>query len=191
MSWWTKGFVIWLTGLPGSGKTTLANSLHQEFIGKGLKSEILDGDEIRMNISPEIGFSREDRELHARRVAYIAKLLSRNGIATVVALISPFRSSRYYARSIIPKFVEVWVNCSLENCKNRDPKGLYNKAARGEVLNFTGIQDPYESPVNPEIIIDTNNELADKNKNTIKNTNTIIEYLFKKCYVHVEENKNR
>jgi adenylyl-sulfate kinase len=184
MLWHTEGFVVWLTGLPGSGKTTLARSLHHEFKEKGLMSEILDGDEIRKNISPEIGFSRMDREEHSRRVAYIGKLLSRNGIATIVSLISPFRSSRGYARSIIPRFVEVWVNCSLETCRKRDLKGLYDKAAKGEILNLTGVQDPYEPPLSPEILINTDNELVDKSKNTI------IKYLLKKNYVWVEENDN-
>ena len=177
MSWHCGGFVVWLTGLPASGKTTIANELCKEFIRKRLRTEILDGDEIRKNISPEISFSREDRERHVRRVAYIAKLLSRNGIATVVSLISPFRSTRDYARSIIPRFVEVWVNCSIENCKKRDPKGLYDKAARGEILNLTGLQDPYEPPVSPEILLNTDIEIVDKSKNNI------IEYLLKKSYV--------
>lgn len=181
MSWQSDGFVVWLTGLPGSGKTTIANALRLEFTKNGLRVEVLDGDEIRKNVSPEIGFSREDRELHARRVAYISKLLSRNGIATVVSLISPFRLSREYARSIIPRFVEVWIDCSLENCKRRDPKGLYEKAATGEIQNFTGVQDLYEPPINPEILLNTDIQHVDKCKSRI------IEYLLKKSFIQIGE----
>lgn len=184
MSWRSEGFVLWLTGLPGSGKTTLANTLWKEFIRNGLRTEILDGDEVRKKISPEIGFSMEDRERHGRRVAYIAKLLSRNGVATVVSLISPFRSTRDYARSIIPGFVEVWINCSLENCMKRDPKGLYTKAARGEIPNLTGVQDPYEPPVNPEVVLNTDIEIVDKSKDRI------IEYLIKKSLIQIGENES-
>lgn len=184
MSWQSEGFVIWFTGLPGSGKSTIANVLLQEFTKNGLRVELLDGDEIRKNVSPEVSFSREDRELHARRVAYISKLLSRNGVATVVSLISPFRASRDYARSIIPRFVEVWVDCSLENCKQRDPKGLYKKAATGEIHNLTGVQDPYEPPINPEILLNTDYEQLDKCKSRI------IEYLLKKSYIQAREIKS-
>lgn len=181
MSWKSEGFVVWLTGLPGAGKTTIANALRLEFTKNGLRVEVLDGDEIRKKVSPEIGFSREDRERHARRVAYISKLLSRNGIATIVSLISPFRCSRDYARSIIPRFIEVWVNCSLENCKRRDPKGLYKKAATGEIQNLTGVQDPYEPPINPEIILNTDNEQPDICKSMI------VQHLINKSYIQIGE----
>jgi adenylylsulfate kinase len=148
--------VIWLTGLSGSGKTTTANMLQIEINNRGLAVEILDGDELRKTISAELGFSKQDRETHARRVAYIAHLLARNGIVTIVALISPYRSFREYARNLIGnKFVEVWVNCSIETCQIRDPKGLYKKADEGKIKNLTGRQDPYEAPLNPEVILDT------------------------------------
>lgn len=152
------GFVIWLTGLPGSGKTTTAKLLEDELRARGHKVETLDGDEVRKSLSPDLGFSRADRETHARRVAYVSHLLSRNGIITVVALISPFRSVRDYARNLIGRFVEIWVKCPVETCKMRDPKGLYKDAASGKVSNLTGIQDPYEPPLNPEIVIDTEHE---------------------------------
>jgi adenylylsulfate kinase len=150
------GLVIWLTGIPGSGKTTTARGLHKQLRDKGLRVEILDGDGIRENLSPELGFSRQDRELNAKRVAYISHLLSRNGITTIVALVSPFRSSREYARLTIgPNFIEVWVKCSVETCSKRDVKGLYKKAFAGEITNLTGVQDSYEPPLNSDVIVDT------------------------------------
>jgi adenylylsulfate kinase len=151
--------VIWLTGLPGSGKTTTARFLQKEFDNKRLKVEVLDGDELRRTISSELGFSKQDRETHTKRVAYIAHLLARNGIITIVALISPYRSFREYARNLVKNsFVEVWINCSLETCNRRDPKGLYKKARDGKIGDLTGVQDPYEEPLNPEVVINTEEE---------------------------------
>jgi adenylylsulfate kinase len=150
------GIVIWLTGLSGSGKTTTGRVLEQEFLKRGAKVELLDGDELRQTISSELGFTKEDRETHAKRVAYLSHLLSRNGIITIVALISPFRSFRKYARDLIGyKFVEVWVQCSLDTCKRRDPKGLYRKAEIGIINDMTGVQAPYEQPLAPEVKINT------------------------------------
>jgi adenylylsulfate kinase len=154
-----KGCVIWLTGLPGSGKTTTARTLEGELRHKGLRVEVLDGDEMRRTISSELGFTKQDRETHARRVTYISQLLCRNGIIAIVALISPYRSFREYARNYIGQnFVEVWVNCSMQTCIRRDPKGLYKKAQEGKILNVTGLQDPYEPPINPEVVLDTEKE---------------------------------
>lgn len=151
--------VIWLTGLPGAGKTTIAKTLEVELRNRGYKVEVLDGDEVRMGLSPELGFSKRDRELHAKRVAYISKLLSKNGVFTIVALISPFRSIRQDAREAIGKdFVEVWIKTPLEVCRRRDPKGMYKKAEEGKLSNLTGIQDPYEPPLNVELELDTQNE---------------------------------
>lgn len=150
-----KGFVVWITGLVGSGKTTLARGLERVLKDRGLKVEVLDGNEIRDRLSPKLGFSKEDREFHAKRVAYIAQLLARNGIAVIVALISPYRSFRAYARREIVDFVEVYVKCSLETCIKRDKKGLYKKALSGEITNLTGIQHPYEEPLHPEVVLDT------------------------------------
>jgi adenylylsulfate kinase len=155
----SKGCVIWLTGLPGAGKTTIAKIVENELRRKGINVEVLDGDEVRKNLSPELGFSKQDRETHARRVVYVSKLLSRNNIVTLVALISPYREFRQYARETIGKdFVEVWVRASSETCRKRDPKGLYKKAQEGKITNLTGPQDPYEPPLNPEMVKDTENE---------------------------------
>jgi len=150
-----EGFVVWLTGLPGSGKTTIAKRLESELKNVGWRVEVLDGDEIRQNLSKGLGFSREDRETHLKRVTYVAKLLSRNGVAVIAALISPYRNIREYARVETTNFVEVYVKCSVETCAKRDPKGLYKKASSGEIGNLTGPQDLYEEPLRPNLIVDT------------------------------------
>jgi adenylylsulfate kinase len=153
-----EGFTLWMTGLSGSGKSTLAGVLKEIFESKyGRYVEILDGDEIRKGLSRDLGLSREDREEHARRVSYLAKVLSRNGVISIVALISPYRISRQNARETIgeDRFVEVYIKASLEKCEERDPKGLYKKARKGEITNMTGISDPYEPPENPDIEIET------------------------------------
>lgn len=167
-----QGCVVWLTGLPGAGKTTIARIVENELRGKGVNVEVLDGDEVRKNLSPELGFSKQDRETHAKRVVYISKLLSRNNVVTLVALISPYRAFRQYARETIGRdFVEVWVKASSETCRKRDPKGLYKKAEEGKITNLTGPQDPYEPPTNPEMVIDTENEGPDAS------ARKVVEYL--------------
>ena len=153
-----QGLTIWMTGLSGSGKSTLAGVLKERFEGQYVRFvEILDGDEIRKGLSRDLGLSREDREEHARRVSYLAKVLSRNGVISIVALISPYKVSRDSARDLIGKdrFVEVYVKASLAKCEERDPKGLYAKARKGEIKNMTGISDPYEPPESPDIVIET------------------------------------
>jgi adenylylsulfate kinase len=153
-----KGFTIWMTGLPGSGKSTLAGLLKQKYENEyGRFVEVLDGDEVRKGLSSDLGLSKEDREEHARRVSYLAKVLSRNGVISIVALIAPYAKSRESARELIGRdmFVELYIKASLAACEKRDPKGLYAKARRGEINNMTGIQDPYEAPTNPDITLDT------------------------------------
>lgn len=146
-----------MTGLPGSDKSTLAGILQSKLVKEGRLVEVLDGDEIRKGLSRDLGLSKADREEHARRVSFLAKILSRNDVISVVALISPYRTSRASARETIGKeaFVEVYIRASLATCEKRDPKGLYAKARRGEITNMTGLQDPYEEPVSPDIVIDT------------------------------------
>jgi adenylyl-sulfate kinase len=157
------GFVVWLTGLPGSGKTTIARGLERELKVRGLKFEVFDGDEVRKSLSKGLGFSKEDRDTHNKRVIYVCKLLTRNGVNAVVSLISPYRSTRAYAREQLPRFVEVYLKCSVEECIRRDPKGLYKKALAGEIDNMTGIQDPYEEPLNPEVVLDTEHDSSEYN----------------------------
>ncbi len=157
-----RGFVVWLTGLPASGKTTIARKLEKELRERGLKVEVLDGDEVRRWLSPEAGFSREDRERHLRRVAYVSHLLARNGVVVIASFVSPYRSTRDFARQLIGDFVEVYVKCSLETCMKRDPKGLYHKALAGKIKDMTGIQDPYEEPLSPEVVVDSERESPDE-----------------------------
>jgi adenylylsulfate kinase len=150
-----RGFCIWLTGLPSAGKTTIAKELTPRLQAMGRYTELLDGDEIRKGISSDLGFDRKAREMHAGRVTYVAKVLARNGVIPVVALISPYRSSRAKARSEIGSFVEVYVDTPLELCEQRDVKGLYKKARAGEIHEMTGVDDPYEPPEHPEVVVDT------------------------------------
>lgn len=150
-----QGFVVWLTGLSGSGKTTIATALRALLEERGCRVEILDGDEIRAHLSPDLGFSPQEREQHNRRVIYIARLLCRNGVGVLVPLISPIRAVREEARQQLRPFLEVYVKASLEACIRRDPKGLYRKALAGEIPEMTGLGQPYEEPLNPDLVLDT------------------------------------
>ncbi len=150
-----QGFTIWLTGLPGAGKTTLARLLEKKLRGAGHKVEVLDGDVIRTHLSKELGFSREDRDTHIRRIGWVCEMLNRNGIVAVAAAISPYRAVRDEIRARIPHFIEVYLECPVSVLSERDAKGLYRKALAGEIPNFTGISDPYEPPLAPEVVCHT------------------------------------
>jgi adenylylsulfate kinase len=150
-----SGFCIWLTGLPSAGKTSIARELLPLLRSEGWFADLLDGDEIRRGLSADLGFDRRSREAHAGRVTFVAKLLARNGAIAIVALISPYRTSRAHARQEIGRFVEVYVNTPVAVCEQRDVKGLYKKARAGEIKEFTGVDDPYEPPESPEIVVDT------------------------------------
>jgi sulfate adenylyltransferase len=154
------GFTLWFTGLSGAGKSTLAGLLAERLRRAGRRVEILDGDEVRQNLSKGLGFSREDREANLRRIGYVAKLLSRNGVIVITAAISPYRAVRAAVRAELGRFVEVYAKCPLEVCAARDVKGLYRKALAGEVPAFTGVSDPYEEPEDPEITVETGREEA-------------------------------
>ena len=150
------GFVVWMEGLSGSGKTTLSQAVAGQLRGAGWKTEILDGDEVRRMFSPELGFSRKDREFHARRVSYVARMLARNGVAVLVAMITPYETSRQAARSeVAARFIEVWLKCPIEVCRERDPKGIYKRSQEGGVKRMTGVDDPFEEPLNPDLVVDT------------------------------------
>ena len=151
-----QGFTVWFTGLSGSGKSTIAEMLYHEFQARGLKTEILDGDEVRKNLSKGLGFSKEDRDTNILRIGFVANLLTRNGVATICCPISPYKETRDACRETIGEFVEVYVHATVDEiAANRDPKGLYKKALAGEITGFTGVDDPYEVPENPEITVDT------------------------------------
>ncbi len=152
------GFTLWFTGLSGAGKTTIAHIVERNFRERGLNVEVLDGDVVRTQLSKGLGFSREDRDTNIRRIAFVANLLTRNGVAVIVAAISPYRAIRDEAREMIGRFVEVFVSAPLEECARRDVKGLYRKAMSGEIPVFTGVSDPYEEPQNPELVVDTTKE---------------------------------
>ena len=149
------GFTLWLTGLPSAGKTTIAHELAPLLRARGWNVEVLDGDEVRKGLSSDLGFDRKAREAHAGRVTYVAKVLTRNGVIPIVALISPYASSRARARSEIGRFVEIYVTTPIEVCEERDVKGLYKKAHQGLVHDMTGVDDPYEVPESPDIRVDT------------------------------------
>jgi len=159
----TKGVTIWLTGLPSAGKTTLAHLVGKKIRDRGITGiEILDGDIIRMNLCKDLGFSQEDRMTNIRRIAFVSQLLTRHGVIVIVAAISPYRESRDLARKEIKDFVEVFVKCPIEVLIERDVKGLYKKALAGNLPHFTGVSDPYEEPLNPEILIETHQETPDQ-----------------------------
>lgn len=162
-----KGFTIWFTGLSGAGKSTLAQRLETVLTEHGRKVEILDGDVVRTNLSKGLGFSKEDRDINILRIAFVAGLLSRNGVVAITAAISPYRDIRDQARQQIGDFVEVYVRCSINELARRDVKGLYAKALRGEIANFTGISDPYEEPLNPEVVVDSETETVEESLSKI------------------------
>lgn len=156
------GWVVWIEGLPCSGKTTLARSAGARLAAAGRPFEVLDGDEVRKLFSPELGFSRKDREMHARRVSYVARMLARHGVVVLVAMITPYETSRQAARGTVgDRFSEVWLRCPLEVCRARDPKGLYRRPSGGGASKVTGVDDPFEEPLAPELVIDTAAENAD------------------------------
>ena len=158
-----KGFTLWMTGLSGSGKSTITEVLIDEFEDRGIPLEVLDGDVVRENLSKGLGFSKEDRDINIRRIAFVADLLSRNGVPVITAAISPYREIRAEARELMgDRFIEVYVKASVEACAERDVKGLYAKAFAGEIKEFTGISDPYEEPENPEIRVETHDKTPEE-----------------------------
>jgi adenylyl-sulfate kinase len=162
-----EGFTLWFTGMSGSGKTTLARAVEAILRDRGLKVEVLDGDVVCTNLSKGLGFSKEDRDTNIKRIGFVCKLLTRNGVAAIGSAISPYRAVRDYIRQDIGRFVEVYCSCPLEVLIERDVKGLYKKALAGEIENFTGISDPYEEPLNAEVVVHTGAESLEESVGNI------------------------
>ena len=163
----SEGFTLWFTGLSGAGKSTISTLVKQELLRRGHRVELLDGDVVRTNLSKGLGFSKEDRDENVRRIGFVCQLLSRNGVAAIAAVISPYRAIRDELRTRIDNFVEVYVECPLDTLIERDVKGLYRRALAGEIANFTGVSDPYEPPLNPEVVVKTSEETPEQSVATI------------------------
>jgi adenylyl-sulfate kinase len=179
------GFTLWFTGLPCSGKSTIAERLADIVKAERGMVEVLDGDVVRTNLSKGLGFSREDRETNLKRIAFVCNLLTRNGVPNISAAISPFENVREWCRELIgDHFIEVYARCPVEKCIERDVKGMYKKALAGEIKGFTGIDDPFDDPVDPEIICDTDQETVEES------TKKIVEYLRKHGFLPAQPSEN-
>jgi adenylyl-sulfate kinase len=161
------GFTIWFTGLSGAGKSTLSEIIEQRLKERGRNVEILDGDIVRTHLSKGLGFSREDRDTNIKRIAFVCSLLTRNGVICISAAIAPYREAREWAREQIGNFVEVYVKCPIEVCRQRDVKGLYKLVDEGKIKGFTGVDDPYEEPEHPELVIETDKETIEESVSRI------------------------
>lgn len=173
----TEGFTLWLTGLSGAGKTTIALAIEKELHERGVRLERLDGDTVREGLTRDLGFSKEDRDKNIERVTFVAKLLSRNGVGVVASFISPYRQARQKVRQETTNFIEVFVDAPLKVCADRDVKGMYAKAFAGQIKNFTGVDDPYEPPETPEITVHTDQETVDQS------VATILTYLEERTFI--------
>jgi adenylyl-sulfate kinase len=190
-----KGVLIWFTGVAASGKTTVGRALEKVMRDRGLKVENLDADEIRANLSPDLGYTPRDRDINTKRLAYMGKILARNGVSAIVAAVSPLREYRDRARGMVDQFVEVYVKCPIDVCRQRDPKGLYKRADRGEINDIAGLHQPYEEPDKPEVVLDTDKEDVDACVNKLLLTMETLGYIPKsdrkggKIYSDAEEEK--
>ena len=173
----SKGVTVWFTGLPCSGKTTIADRVAEVLREKGHKVERLDGDIVRKSLTSDLGFSKEDRDENIKRVTFVAKLLTRNGVKVLATFVSPYIERRRKSREEIGEFMEVYVRCPVDECMKRDVKGMYRKALAGEITGFTGVDDPYEEPPNPELILDTD-------KGTVEESvQKVLEKMESLCYL--------
>jgi adenylylsulfate kinase len=184
MSRTQRGVTVWFTGLSGAGKTTIRMAIEQALRAEGLKVEVLDGDIVRQNLTRGLGFSKADRDENIRRIGFVANLLTRNGVIVLVSAISPYRSIRDEVRQKIGNFVEVYVNAPLNVCEERDVKGLYKKARAGEIKQFTGIDDPYEPPLTPEVECYTDQESLEESTAKVLATLRDLGYLSSNSAVH-------
>jgi adenylylsulfate kinase len=173
-----RGFTLWFTGLSGAGKTTISEIVEKELKERGLRVEVLDGDIVRTNLSKGLGFSREDRNVNILRIGFVANLLTRNGVAVIVSAISPYKEARDQVRRRIIDFVEVFVDVPLEVAAERDVKGLYKKAFAGEIEQFTGVSDPYEPPVAPDLILKTDEETPEESARKVLEKLEFFGYLW-------------
>jgi adenylylsulfate kinase len=172
-----RGAVIWFTGLSGSGKSTIAQVVEDKLVDAGVPVEMLDGDVVRENLSKGLGFSKEDRDINIRRIAFVAHLLQRNGVFVITAAISPYRAIRDEARAMIKDFVEVFADAPLDVCEERDVKGLYAKARAGVIKEFTGVSDPYEPPANPEVTCRTDRESVEESAQKVLDKLVELKYV--------------
>lgn len=172
-----KGFTLWFTGLSGSGKTTLSQKVEEVLLERGVRVEVLDGDVVRTNLSKGLGYSKEDRDINIRRIGFVCHLLTRNEVVAIAAAISPYQSVRDENRKLIGSYVEVFCKCPLPVLKDRDPKGLYEKAEKGEIRNLTGVDDPYEEPLSPEILVETDKETVEQSINKIIRTLELMNFI--------------
>ncbi|MCT7973874.1 adenylyl-sulfate kinase [Laspinema olomoucense] len=172
-----RGVTVWFTGLSGAGKTTISEGVEKELRSQGYQLEVLDGDIVRQNLTKGLGFSKEDRDENIRRIGFVSHLLTRNGVIVLVSAIAPYREIREEVRHRIGDFVQVYVNAPLEVCEERDVKGLYKKARAGEIKNFTGIDDPYEAPLDPDI------ECSTKDESEAESIAKVLQYLKDKGYI--------
>jgi adenylylsulfate kinase len=172
-----QGFTVWFTGLPCCGKTTIADQVAIVLKKKDYTVERLDGDVVRLGLTSNLGFSKKDRDENIRRVTFVAKMLTRNNVIVLATFVSPFREQRRNARKEIERFVEVYVRCPVEICMKRDVKGMYQRALEGKIKHFTGVDDPYEEPEHPELIVDTDKETVEDSVNKVLNTLTDLEYI--------------
>jgi len=172
-----QGFTLWFTGMSGAGKTTLATAVEEILRDRGLKVELLDGDVVRTNLSKGLGFSKEDRDTNIKRIGFVCKLLTRNGVVAIGSAISPYREVRDFLRQDIGHFVEVYCKCPMEVLIERDVKGLYKKALAGEIENFTGVSDPYEEPLNAEVVVSTDTETRQESVGKILARLEVLNYI--------------
>ena len=173
----SKGVTVWFTGLPCSGKTTVADRVAEILKKRGHRVERLDGDTVRKGLTSDLGFSKKDRDENIKRVTFVAKLLTRNDVIVLATFVSPYRERRRFTREEIGSFMEVYVRCSLEECMKRDIKGMYKKAMAGEIKDFTGVDDPYEEPLNPELILDTDKETVEESAGKVLDKMRSLGYL--------------